>query len=458
MRRKLLLAACSFVFLQSAPALFAQIVLRSADDALQIALSNNRELRIRRQYAQEEVRLSKKSLTPFFPEFDFAISDSAFASARDGDYKRKSIEAGVTQKVFNGGKSLLEYKMQREKSFYDLLQVQKEEEAQKNKVLQGYYSALLAKMESDVFCAALDNAKEVLFIAELEEESGMISKTELLESKVRYGQIKAQAKSARDKFLDSCRLLNELLSLDANQSLVFGQDASELLFDDALKERNLNGRIMALSQKAVECSVDLKKARAQTEWEKKRRALQTRAFLPSVSVRAGFSFDGRSYPLTQPSYSFKVTLGFDNNPWLPASVSRAAGSQDGRLNSITDGFSAKGIVNTSWTSQMRLLKIGVEKSRLDAEKVQREIEGKVFRLVQGVESARENALLLLETAKLKEQKLGLMKIQLEQGSVTKTDYLENLSDCAAQKIKCAKGMVEAALLIKELEALSCCKI
>ncbi len=128
------------------------------------------------------------------------------------------------------------------------------------------------------------------------------------------------------------------------------------------------------------------------------------------------------------------------------------------MNSITDGFSAKGIVNTSWTSQMRLLKIGVEKSRLDAEKVQREIEGKVFRLVQGVESARENALLLLETAKLKEQKLGLMKIQLEQGSVTKTDYLENLSDCAAQKIKCAKGMVEAALLIKELEALSCCKI
>ena len=107
---------------------------------------------------------------------------------------------------------------------------------------------------------------------------------------------------------------------------------------------------------------------------------------------------------------------------------------------------------------MRLLKIGVEKSRLDAEKVQREIEGKVFRLVQGVESARENALLLLETAKLKEQKLGLMKIQLEQGSVTKTDYLENLSDCAAQKINCAKGMVEAALLIKELEALSCCKI
>ena len=453
----LLLAVLALAAVRS-PALFADIVLRSADDALKIAAANDKEFKILRQGAQEEVRLAKRSLTPFLPEFDFSISDSAYAKPADGDYKKKSLELGVTQKIFNGGKSLLEYKMQREKSLYNFLEVQKEEERQKNKIVQDYYAALLAKLKADVLRGALENAGDILLIAELEDAQGMISKTEILESRIRYGQIKAKAKAARDEFLDLSRALSQSLGLDARAALTFEQGAEEALLQNALGAQGLRERFLELSQKAVESSVDLKKARAQAEWEKKRRSLQARCFLPSVSVRAGISFDGRDYPLTEPSYSFKVILGFDNNPWLPASVSRSAGVQGGGLVSVSDSISAKGILNTSWTSQMRLLKINVEKSRLDAEKVRREIESKVFRLVQSVESAQENALLIFETTRLKEQKLALLKIQLEQGRTTQTAYLEELSQCAEQKIECLKTAVDAAALIKELEALSSCKI
>ena len=451
--------AAFFIFALTAlcPALFAEMTLNSADQAVQIALENDRDFKVRRQYAEEEIRFAKRSVTPFLPEFDFSISDSAYAKLSDGDYKRKSIEAGLTQKIFNGGKSVLEYKMQKERSLYALLEVQKEEESQKNKIVQAYYDALLAKLKADVLDGALENAFDVLLIAELEETQGMISKTDILESRIRCKEIKAQAKSAGCDFLDACRALNELMGIDAREILRFGQDASDAVLEGALKNLDLKERLLELTAKAEENSVDLKKANAEAEWGKKRRALQARFFLPSVSVRAGVSFNGRDWPLTEPSYSFKVILGFENNPWLPASVSRGAGVQDGALVSITDTLSGKGILNTSWTSQMKLLKIGVEKCRLDAEKVRRAVATKVFRLVQSVESAQENALLVSETAKLKEQKLLLLKIQLEQGSVTKSDYLENLSECAAQKINCLKSLVDAALLIKELEDLTSCK-
>ncbi len=457
--RKIIFALAALAFETFfSPALFADITLRSADDALQIAMANDKEFKVRRQYAEEEVRLAKRSLAPFLPEFDFAISDSAYAKKTDGDYKKKSIEAGVTQKIFNGGKSLLEYKMQKEKSLYNFLEVQEEEKARRNKIVQGYYDALLAKLKADVMAGALENAGDVLLIAQIEEAQGMISKTDFLESQIRFGQIKAQEKNARAEFMDLCRSLNELMGLDARVSLCFGHDAEGELMERAALEKDLNARLLEFSTKAAQSSVELKKARARAEWEKRLRSLQARSFLPSVSVRAGFSFDGRDYPLTEPSYSFKVILGFDNNPWLPASVSRSAGVQKGNLVSVADSISARGIINTSWTSQMKLQKIGVEKSRLDAEKVRREIESKVFRLVQSVESARQNALLSLKTTRLKEQKLMLLKIQLEQGSVTKTNYLENLSECAAQKIDCLQSAVEAAALEKELEDLTSCKI
>ena len=125
---------------------------------------------------------------------------------------------------------------------------------------------------------------------------------------------------------------------------------------------------------------------------------------------------------------------------------------------MADSISGKGIINTSFLGQMKLSKINIENCRLDAEKVQKEIECKVFNLIQKIESLEESAEINEQTLALKEQKLSLLKIQLDEGSATKSDYLENLNELANEKINFLKTKIERDLLAKELEALASCKL
>ncbi len=208
-----------------------------------------------------------------------------------------------------------------------------------------------------------------------------------------------------------------------------------------------------LTQMALENSLDLKKAKAQSAWLYKQRLLSARAFLPSVSVRAGVSFNGSSYPLTEPSYSIKVILGFDDNPWLPLKASKSLSCKDGALNSIADSVTGKGKFDATYFGKMRL-----EKSKEAAESARRSVESQALNLVQSIESAEESAALAFEALALKERKLALSKIELEQGSMTKSDYLKELNDLAGDKIKCLETKINAELLVRELESLCSCKL
>ena len=438
----------ALVLLQGA---FAQICLRSAQDAALLAQKNDRALAARRQYVQEEARLAKLSLSPFLPEFDFSISDSACAESASGGYKKKSLEAGITQKVFNGGKTFLEYKMQRQKAFYDFLQFESEEKIQKNKAVQSYYDTLFAKLARDVMLEAKKIAESVLLVADLEMAQGMISKTDYLESKINFMEISANAKNASDDYSLKLRRFRETLGVGVEEEIIFLEECQDVFEQKTEAVIYLRERVSQMTQSALKKSVELKKARAETDWARKSLSMQRKAFLPSVAFRAGFAFSGRNYPLTEPSYSFKVILGFDNNPWLPMTISKSAGLRKGELNSVSDAASAKGIINTSWFSQMKLLKINGEQTKLEAQSVERQVEDKVFELAQSVENANQSALLSLETLKLKERKLSLYQMELEQGQIKKSDYLEALNDFTAEKINYLKARANSEILLKELQ-------
>ncbi|MBR5097293.1 MAG: TolC family protein, partial [Treponema sp.] len=151
-----------FFFLALSAALidkaFCQIELRSADDALKIAMANDVERSLQKQGAQENVRLAKKNIGGFLPVIDFSLSDAARAQKDSDDSKSKTIEFGLTQKIFNGGKTVLEWKMQKEKSFWQFLNVQKSDEKFKNSLTQCYYNALLQMLKSRLLQKNCQNA------------------------------------------------------------------------------------------------------------------------------------------------------------------------------------------------------------------------------------------------------------------------------------------------------------
>ena len=449
--KKLFLFALCSIFAKAA---FCQIELRNVSDAVKIALANDVERNLQRQSAEESLRIAKKNIVPFLPVLDFAITDAARAQKDIDDSKNKSIEVGVTQKIFNGGKSLLEWQMQKEQGFYQCLSVQKSYETFQIEIIKSYYNALILKLKSELLEKNVENAKTYLLLSELEEAEGMITKTDYLETLLKYKKMELEAKTARDDYENAETLLKNLMNLDrCNTLLLLESEKFEACLTNFITLKNLKEKSQEYKQSAVQNSLNLKLSLAELNWAKKTRAIQKRIFLPSVSVRGAVAFNGRNYPLTSPTYSVNVILSFEDNPWIGASINRQHGFNKGKLNSLADSFSGKGIANTIYFNQLKLSKIDLNQKKLGYEKTKKQIEENVTDRMQKIEQAQENFLLGLENVKIKEQKLLLSKLQLDQGKIKKSDYLEEMSECAKEKIQCLSLLKERDFMIKELETI-----
>lgn len=449
-KKTFLFALCFFL----AKGIFCQIELRNVSDAIKIALANDVEHSLQRQSAEESLRIAKKNIGPFLPVLDFTITDAARAQKDVDDSKNKSIEVGLTQKIFNGGKSLLEWQMQKEQSFYQFLDAQKNYETFQIEIIKSYYNALLLKLKSQLLKKNADNAQVYLILAEVEENEGMITKTDYLKTLLEYKKMEFEANAAQDECKNAETALKNLMNLDRGHALVLSEsECFEAALTDFVALENLTDKSMEYKQSAVQNSLNIKLSRAELNWAKKLRSIQKRIFIPSVSVRGSVAFSGRNYPLTSPTYSVSLVLSFEDNPWINASISRQHAFNKGKLNSLSDTVSGKGMFNSIYFNQLKLSKIELSQKKVGYEKTKKQIEENVIDRIQKIEQVQKSFLLGLENVKIKEQKLLLSKLQLEQGKIKKSDYLEEMNECAKEKIQCLSLLKDRDYLIKELETI-----
>lgn len=449
-KKAFLFALCFFL----AKGIFCQIELRNVSDAIKIALANDVEHSLQRQSAEESLRIAKKNIGPFLPVLDFTITDAARAQKDVDDSKNKSIEVGLTQKIFNGGKSLLEWQMQKEQSFYQFLDAQKNYETFQIEIIKSYYNALLLKLKSQLLKKNADNAHVYVILAELEENEGMITKTDYLKTLLEYKKMEFEANAAQDECKNAETALKNLMNLDRGHALVLSEsECFEAALTDFVALENLTDKSMEYKQSAVQNSLNIKLSRAELNWAKKLRSIQKRIFIPSVSVRGSVAFSGRNYPLTSPTYSVSLVLSFEDNPWINASISRQHAFNKGKLNSLSDTVSGKGMFNSIYFNQLKLSKIELSQKKVGYEKTKKQIEENVIDRIQKIEQVQKSFLLGLENVKIKEQKLLLSKLQLEQGKIKKSDYLEEMNECAKEKIQCLSLLKDRDYLIKELETI-----
>ncbi len=449
-KKAFLFALCFFL----AKGIFCQIELRNVSDAIKIALANDVEHSLQRQSAEESLRIAKKNIGPFLPVLDFTITDAARAQKDVDDSKNKSIEVGLTQKIFNGGKSLLEWQMQKEQSFYQFLDAQKNYETFQIEIIKSYYNALLLKLKSQLLKKNADNAQVYLILAELEENEGMITKTDYLKTLLEYKKMEFEANAAQDECKNAETALKNIMNLDRGHALVLSEsECFEAALTDFVALENLTDKSMEYKQSAVQNSLNIKLSRAELNWAKKLRSIQKRIFIPSVSVRGSVAFSGRNYPLTSPTYSVSLVLSFEDNPWINASISRQHAFNKGKLNSLSDTVSGKGMFNSIYFNQLKLSKIELSQKKVGYEKTKKQIEENVIDRIQKIEQVQKSFLLGLENVKIKEQKLLLSKLQLEQGKIKKSDYLEEMNECAKEKIQCLSLLKDRDYLIKELETI-----
>jgi outer membrane protein TolC len=293
-----------------------------------------------------------------------------------------------------------------------------------------------------------------LILAELEENEGMITKTDYLKTLLEYKKMEFEANAAQDECKNAETALKNLMNLDRGHALVLSEsECFEAALTDFAALENLTDKSMEYKQSAVQNSLNIKLSRAELNWAKKLRSIQKRIFIPSVSVRGSVAFSGRNYPLTSPTYSVSLVLSFEDNPWINASISRQHAFNKGKLNSLADTVSGKGMFNSIYFNQLKLSKIELSQKKVGYEKTKKQIEENVIDRIQKIEQVQKSFLLGLENVKIKEQKLLLSKLQLEQGKIKKSDYLEEMNECAKEKIQCLSLLKDRDYLIKELETI-----
>ncbi len=433
----------------------ARTCLNSVEDAIKIANNNDAQGQLQIRRAQEQVRMAKKSVEAFLPELDFTISDNAGANIASGDFKQKTIDIGITQKLFNGGKSVIEYKMNVEKSLYDFLDVRKNQEKKRKEIAKVYYNALLGKLKEIVLEDSVKNAIEILKFSEIQNLEGLISETDYLESQIRFRKMLAKKINAKNQSVDLLENLKDLMNLDRKEELTLNEAViPDKINEEEMKSQKLKDLFLEINEESLKNSLDLKKARAQNAWLTNQNSLLKKALLPSLAVRTGISFSGRNYPIGEPLYSIKFILSFDKSPWLSLSGSQEMDYKNGGLHSIFDSISGKVKYDAKYLGQIRLNKIDIEQNRIQTEKLESMIKNQVRQLIQEIENLEEELVVNFETLKLKEKKIQLSKIQIEEGAITKSSYLEELNDYAMDKINYLETMLKRKVLIMELEDLS----
>lgn len=432
----------------------AETILRSAQDALALARAHDKEYELQEQYLSQGLRLAKMSVGAFLPSLEFSWSESDYVPMDAGDRRSKSIGAGITQKLFDGGKSALEYKMQIGQAELEFYNFKTENENFESKVVQSYYENVLALEKCRVQSEALENAKNVLDLAKIQLEQGMIVESEYLETAISAMQIEAQLNAYKYEAASAKRNFSSLLALPPGSEIAFCQEdfSCEKIGNATISQNKFNKDMLA--RDAVENSMELKKLDLEIDWAKKQRAIQKMFFLPSISVNAGIEFSGARYPLTTPSYTLKVIVGFENNPWLSANGSTSLGISQDRINSVGSNVSGQGNLNTTYFTQMKMSKIALSQKIFNRQKSALQIENSVLELLEKIEENAESLKLHLETLRLQEKNLEILELRVFEGLVKKSEFLEAVTDCAEKKIKILSLHSNQELLKSKLQILT----
>lgn len=450
-RRSALLLAALFL----APrGIQPDVYIENYDAALKIARANNREAELKEKYSAGLVSIARKSVGPFLPSLDFSWTESAAVEPAVQDSKIKRIGAGITQKIYDGGKSALEYKMRKTDAELNFLAFKKEAEDFECALLSAYYTALLDRTRISVKKKALENARKILSLALIEFEQNMITEADFLETGISVKKIENELEALNEQARKSRLNLSDLMGVRMTEKIFFNEELS-LLDGSGTQEIDFSdGQIKLLKQRAVQKSIELKRLNSEIDFARKERSLQKRLFLPSISFNGGVAFSGRNYPLTSPSWTMKVIVGFENNPWLPGKISGAWDYKHGRLSGQTNAAEFSGIVNTTFFDTLRQSKIELEQKCLGRDKLLVQIQNDVDAAVESIRRARSSIALGEETLRLMEKRLLFSEIRLREGLITNNDYIEEENEIAAQRIQNAENCAELLFIQKKLKIMT----
>jgi outer membrane protein TolC len=390
--------------------------------------------------------MARRGIQDFLPSFGFSLSESDSTSLLAGDSRGKSIRFSVSQPVFDGGRKRLAYEAGRLSALYGQQEFEGEYRSFLSGVMSLYYQYLLLQEMEGIRKELRAQAGEQLAILKREMELGLALETDYLEYASSYMEIEQEYDQCLRDLGTMERQLKGVLGLKEELSVKINpaeaEEAGYFYYEPLLDY------LWALLR---DSSGTLKKLRLELEYSRKERDYGRRWYIPSIGAQGSVSFSGKSYPLTEPSYSLQFTFDFSGLDFLSLNASRGAGFERSGLRQLSNSQSGDLRILPAYPLSRKQGELNLLESALRLSEGERELREALYELVISHDNKLRAAGNIEQRIGLMEKRIGFSRLQLERGEKKRIDYLAELSDLAQARISLSDYLTQAAALERDLE-------
>ncbi|MBN2617090.1 MAG: TolC family protein [Spirochaetales bacterium] len=419
--------------------IFNSVILSSSltvEEAINIGVNNSYELKNQEDVYKLSLKERSLNIRQWFPDLSIGFNNSDTVTLNGVDYHTKSLNAKVSQLIFDGGVSALSSSLSKKQGELDFITMETSTQQLKTKIWSDYSFITLLEYEIQLKKEFLESGKQELKIVELKSNQGSITQLEKIEATLAVKQLGLELLQLEDQFIKSMNEFKNLLGLSVSSPIKC----------NGSNYNNYKGVVLPWTLEeykniSLNNNLDYKKSIVEIDKIKTEIFLTKSKLLPTIKLSGSIGLSGSEYPLNEPNYNLSVDISFDKLS-SPVTSNLSAGSQ------------SKDVINRSYNGEISPLKVVT--SGYSNKKLQIDLEAAIYNMNQTKEKVPQNAttlynsynlkkeqlLLQEELLTLEEEKMKIIKIQFQQGTIIYSNWISAKNKIKETQNKYLKTIIE----------------
>jgi outer membrane protein TolC len=415
------------------------------DKARDMAKRNTASLRLSRARLAAERDRIRLSAWEYLPTLGLNLSDSRTTRYAATDAASIAATGTLTLPVTQGGRRRMRTELASLAVGLEGLNLESSEEDIEDSCFSLFHETRVLELKLESLIESRKIVEGQYEIAKTEFELGKIREIDLIETKASVASVAQEVFAAETELLSAEYSLKRLLGLErgARIELVTDIDSGYAGFPVRGSAEKLKGIAEARNQDILKTRYKVEEARlnariAASEWN------------PNVSLSGSMSLSGDQYPLQKPNYGLRATVEFPSE-LLPLSVSLGFTTSP----DLEYGRSANASVSTPSSLDTivdrRLAQVSLGEAIEARESAARDAVFLVEQRVLEYERLRGEQRLIADKLAILERKSEIMRVQLELGYVTRSDYLEGENELLTARLDRLSGVLSLMEAERQIE-------
>lgn len=443
MKRFLIFFSCILFFVP----LQAQIVISSAQEAIDLGLTKSEQLQYLELQMNYELQAARLDFGSFLPSIGISYGEKDLVVEKSGDSRKKDLEFTVTQLLFDGGVSYNLYELNRIRSLYKYQELEIEKQKIKIHILDMYYEIVMLKKKLDIQNNIINLGEKNLEIIKKEHALGLTLELDLLEYEISLFKIYQEKKQLEDALQKSMRDFKRTLGLSPESELHI-TETHEIPF---IKNCTLIGKKDYFINQAKNHNYQLKLNELELLYSKKQNGFLQKNFFPKIYFESSITFSGTDFPLRQPDYNFGLKFNFSQNTPVPVTFSSTGTVKENALTALNSFATVNLNPDFTFFIREKLGKIAVMQQEMQKIDSEEELYKNIEDLLIYHDSLLQDLSYMKMILDVYSQKIKILETGVKNGTVNGLDVFKALNEEATQKIDFYEKQIEICMVVRNIE-------